>query len=63
MTFDEAIEARVTPKQAMRELFEHGANATLCDGRILVVDIDEDVIVIGKDGMVSGRAVLEWLGY
>jgi hypothetical protein len=75
MTFEEAYEARVTVAQATRELRKHyitahvHGDALVACGHDMVVHTDGSIsddlheFAIGRDGLVSGKAILDWLGY
>jgi hypothetical protein len=75
MTFEEAYEARVTPRDAIRELSRHyvtahvHGDALVAWGPDMVCHTDGSItddlheFAIGRDGLVSGKAILDWLGY
>lgn len=66
MDYDEAMMARVSPREAIAECRKHGIKAKL-DGSYLVA-YDEvngrDLIAeLGRDGLIKGSKLLGWLGY
>lgn len=63
MTYDEAMESRVTLRQALRELQGHGFTARQDGNRIIDCDSGEVVASVGRDGLLSGADILFWLGY
>lgn len=56
MDYETAVSARVSLSEVSAELSRHGF--TLDQARA-----DGLKLRAGKDGLYSGRAVLEWLGY
>jgi len=63
MTYDEAMESRVSIKQALAELRGHGTHADYDQESVFDCVTGDDIAWIGKDGMVRGSDVLGWLGY
>jgi len=65
MTYDETSKSRITPRQAIRELDNHSVSASVRGNYVIETDTGnlERVVEIGRDGYVSGRTVLDWLGY
>lgn len=73
MDYDTACETRFSPSRVMAELSRNGFDSshygdyveTSCesvdrDGR---VTIEIKHFVVGKDGKIGGKDVLDWLGY
>ncbi len=67
MSFEEAIRQRVSQRVVYSELRGHGFSRHQFksgdDGEIICCDDDTIVSHRGRDGLYSGRSVLEWLGY
>ena len=71
MTYEQATENDVSMEQARREIIAHGMNADILDHHLFAWEGNgsfeqaSDCIRFGRndDGTVSGREVLEWLGY
>ena len=65
MTYYETSKSRITPRQAIAELNTHGVPAPVRGNYVVESDTgnDERIVEIGRDGCVSGRTVLDWLGY
>ena len=65
MTYDETSKSRITPRQAVRELDNHGVTASVRGNYVIECDTGnlERIVEIGRDGCVSGRTILDWMGY
>ena len=68
MTYEEAIESRVTLEEGRRELIAHGVEADILDNHLFAWEHgakDSTMIRFSRDAslMVSGREILDWLGY
>ncbi len=73
MDYDTAYKSRFSPKRVMAELTRNGFHSSLFGNYVETscesVDRDGNVIVeikqfhVGKDGKISGKLVLDWLGY
>lgn len=77
MDYETAIEARITPTQALAEISKHGHDCAYYEGEKTFpyvearcevvnagrVDIETHHFYTDDDGMISGKEILDWLGY
>ena len=63
MTYDDTRLARITTKRAIREMRDHDAKTEIRGKWIVCSYTYEKIVKIGRDDCVSGRTVLDWLGY
>ena len=71
MTFEEATESRVSLERARHEIIAHHAQADIVDYQLFAWEGDSTFengincirFARAADGTVSGRDVLNWLGY
>lgn len=65
MTYEDAMQSNVSVLSALRELRNHGFNACV-SGDVIMAGDDigpAETIANVVSGMVSARAILDWLGY
>ena len=63
MGLDQAMSARVSGAEAVREIARHGIVADHDDGELFDARSGEVIAMAGRDGCYCGGAVLAWLGY
>jgi hypothetical protein len=65
MTYEQACEERLTPRAVINEIRAHGLPAFTHNGDCVHAGFEDDrkAFPVANDGRISGRAVLNWLGY
>jgi hypothetical protein len=73
MDYDTACESRLTPRCVMDELARNGFSSSFfgdyvetsceCFGEDGGKEIEIKHFVVGRDGKINGKEVLDWLGY
>jgi hypothetical protein len=73
MDYDTACESRFTPRRVMAELSRNGFDSFVVGDHVEtsceIVDRDGRItteikhFTVGRDGRISGKEVLDWLGY
>lgn len=63
MTYDEAIDSRVSRDEAIAELSVHGFVADYEGAELFDCASGETIAMAGPDGDFAGSDVLAWLGY
>jgi hypothetical protein len=65
MTYEQACAERMTPRCVANEIKAHGLPVIVHPNGNVLAGFDDDnrAFCVGRDGRISGREVLEWLGY